>query len=96
MFATLAKFAGARCPTDRPMDSIDQSDFFLGKSEKSAREGFPIWCVERLTAVKWGNWKLHFFRAGNPVRHAGKIWDAEACHNTTPGATRKVGGLRCS
>ena len=44
------------------MDSIDQSDFFLGKSEKSAREGFPIWCADRLTAVKWRNWKLHFFR----------------------------------
>jgi arylsulfatase len=62
MFATLAKFGGAKVPTDRPMDSIDQSDFFLGKSEKSAREGFPIWCADRLTAVKWRNWKLHFFR----------------------------------
>ena len=44
------------------MDSIDQSDFFLGKTEKSPREGFPIWCADRLTAVKWRNWKLHFFR----------------------------------
>ena len=39
MFATLARFGGARVPTDRPFDSIDQSDFFLGKTEKSAREG---------------------------------------------------------
>jgi arylsulfatase len=62
MFATIAKIAGARVPTDRPMDSIDQSDFLLGKSEKSAREGFPIWCADRLSAVKWRNWKLHFFR----------------------------------
>jgi len=62
MFATLAKIAGARVPNDRPMDSLDQSDFLLGKSEKSAREGFPIWCADRLTAVKWRNWKLHFFR----------------------------------
>lgn len=62
MFATLAKFGGAKVPADRPMDSLDQSDFFLGKSEKSAREGFPIWCADRLTAVKWRNWKLHFFR----------------------------------
>jgi arylsulfatase A-like enzyme len=62
MFATLAKFAGAKVPTDRPMDSIDQTDFFLGKSEKSAREGFVIWCADRLTAVKWRNWKLHFYR----------------------------------
>ncbi|MCM3869205.1 MAG: arylsulfatase [Pyrinomonadaceae bacterium] len=62
MFATLAKIAGAQVPSDRPMDSIDHSDFLLGKTEKSAREGFPIWCADRLTAVKWRNWKLHFFR----------------------------------
>ncbi|MET0049898.1 MAG: sulfatase-like hydrolase/transferase [Candidatus Thiodiazotropha sp.] len=62
MFATLATFAGAKVPTDRPFDSIDQSDFFLGKTDKSAREGFPIWCADRLQAVKWRNWKLHFMR----------------------------------
>lgn len=62
MFATLAKFAGANVPDDRPVDSIDQSNFFLGQSEKSAREGFPIFCAERLQAVKWRNWKLHFMR----------------------------------
>jgi arylsulfatase len=62
MFATLAKFGGAMVPTDRPMDSVDQSDFLIGKTEKSAREGFPIFCAERLQAVKWRNWKLHFMR----------------------------------
>ena len=61
MFATLAKIAGAKVPNDRPMDSVDQSEFLLGKSEKSAREGFPIWCADRLTAVKWRNWKLAFY-----------------------------------
>jgi len=62
MFATLAKIAGARVPTDRPMDSIDQSDFLIGRSEKSAREGFPIWGASTLLAVKWRNWKLHFYK----------------------------------
>lgn len=62
MFATLAKFSGAKTPADRPFDSIDQSDFFLGKNEKSAREGFPIWGAERLQAVKWRNWKMHLMR----------------------------------
>ena len=62
MFATLARFSGAKVPTDRPFDSIDQSAFFLGKTEKSAREGFPIWGAERLQAVKWRNWKMHFMR----------------------------------
>jgi arylsulfatase len=62
MFATLARFSGATVPTDRPFDSIDQSEFFLGNTDKSAREGFPIWCSDRLQAVKWRNWKLHFYR----------------------------------
>ncbi|MFM8326542.1 MAG: arylsulfatase [Pirellulaceae bacterium] len=62
MFATLASFSGAKLPTDRPIDSIDQTDFFLGKTDKSAREGFPIWGAERLQAVKWRNWKMHFMR----------------------------------
>jgi len=73
MFATLARFGGAQVPTDRPFDSIDQSEFFLGKTEESAREGFPIWCAERLQAVKWRNWKLHFYRQDTmfdpPVRN---------------------------
>jgi arylsulfatase A-like enzyme len=62
LFATFAKFAGAKVPIDRPMDSLAQSDFLLGKSEKSAREGFPIWGGNILLAVKWRNWKLHFYR----------------------------------
>lgn len=62
LFATLARFSGAKVPTDRPIDSIDQSAFFLGKTDKSAREGFPIWGAERLQAVKWRNWKMHFMR----------------------------------
>jgi arylsulfatase len=62
MFPTLARFAGASVPTDRPMDGVDQSEFFLGKSEKSNREGFPIWNGNTLMAVKWRNWKLHFYR----------------------------------
>lgn len=62
LFATIARFSGAKLPTDRPMDSRDQSDFILGRTEASAREGFPIWVGDRLQAVKWRNWKVHFFR----------------------------------
>ena len=54
-------------PDDRPIDSLDQSDFFLGKSEKSAREGFPIWNSNILMAVKWRNWKVHFYKQDTPI-----------------------------
>lgn len=62
MFPTFAALAGAKIPDDPPIDGGDQSDFFLGKAEQSNREGFPIWCSDRLMAVKWRNWKMHFYR----------------------------------
>jgi arylsulfatase A-like enzyme len=67
MFATLARFTGAKVPDDRPVDSLDQSDLFLGKSEESAREGFPIWNSNTLMAVKWRNWKVHFVKQDTPM-----------------------------
>ena len=67
MFATLAKFTGAKVPDDRPIDSLDQSDLLLGKSEESAREGFPIWNSNTLMAVKWRNWKVHFYEQDTPM-----------------------------
>ena len=48
-------------PTDRPIDGVDQSDFLLGKTEASARQGFPVLVADRLEAVKWRNWKVVFY-----------------------------------
>jgi hypothetical protein len=48
-------------PQDRAIDGVDQTDFLLGKSEKSNREGFPVFVADRLEAVKWRNWKLTFY-----------------------------------
>ena len=42
-------------PKDRPIDGVDQLDFFLGKQETSNREGFPPYVADRLSAVKWRN-----------------------------------------
>jgi arylsulfatase len=60
-YATFARFGGASIPKDRPFDGVDQSDFLLGKTEKSAREGFPIFVGDRLEGVKWRNWKIVFY-----------------------------------
>lgn len=59
LFTTLAHIGGAEIPQDRPIDGVDQMDFFLGKQENSNREGFPAYVADRLQAVKWRNWKMH-------------------------------------
>ncbi|HET9404034.1 MAG TPA: arylsulfatase [Burkholderiales bacterium] len=65
LFTTLARVAGAALPTDRPIDGVDQLDFFLGSSEKSGREGFVYYIKNELRAVKWRDWKMHL------------VWEAE-------------------
>lgn len=61
LYATLAGAAGAPLPQDRPIDGVDQMPFFLGESPKSAREGFAFYIKNELRAVKWRDWKLHFY-----------------------------------
>ena len=58
LFPTLASIIGAKLPTDRVIDGADQSDFLMGKSEKSARESMVIYIGNVLFGVKWRNWKL--------------------------------------
>lgn len=60
MFTTLVKWAGAEVPQDRAIDGVDQREFFEGKVEESAREGFPYWMGQTLYGVKWRNFKLVF------------------------------------
>jgi len=62
LYTTLARVGGAEVPKDRPVDGVDQLDFFLGKQAASNREGFPAYVADRLTAVKWRNWKMHLIR----------------------------------
>lgn len=61
LFSTLASLGGASVPTDRPIDGVDQTRFFLGEQAKSLREGFPFYIKGDLRAVKWRDWKLHFY-----------------------------------
>jgi arylsulfatase A-like enzyme len=65
MYTTLAEVGGAEIPKDRAIDGVDQLDFFLGKQETSNREGFPAYVADRLTAVKWRNWKMHLIKQDN-------------------------------
>jgi len=58
LFTTLAETVSGEVPNDRVIDGVDQSDFFLGKSEKSAREGLVVYVGEEIFGVKWRNWKM--------------------------------------
>ncbi len=42
IFPTLARFTGVAIPRDRVIDGLDQSVFFEGKTERSARESLVI------------------------------------------------------
>lgn len=76
LFPTIARIAGAAVPPDRPIDGVDQVDFLLGKTDKSAREGFVYYIKTELRAAKWRDWKMHF------------VWETEpnagANHLETP------------
>ena len=73
-FATIVG-ASARVPTDRPIDSIDQTDFVLGKQDKSNRDYAIFFHGDDLLAVKWRNFKVHLtvrVPAEGAVKQAGQ------------------------
>jgi arylsulfatase len=67
---TLASIIGAKMPTDRPIDGVDQSEFFTGKQEKSNRESLLTFIGEEIAAVRWRSYRLYpkqfIASAGNP------------------------------
>jgi arylsulfatase len=60
LFPTLAKIAGGKVPDDRVIDGIEMRDFFLGKTDKSGREGVIVYFSSDVYGVKWRNWKMNF------------------------------------
>lgn len=60
-YRTFARIAGAadRVPTDRAVDSVDQTDFLLGRQDKSGREHVMFFYENDLLAIKWRNYKVH-------------------------------------
>ncbi|MDG1065924.1 MAG: sulfatase-like hydrolase/transferase, partial [Luminiphilus sp.] len=58
VFSTVASFTGVDIPTDRVIDGVDQSEFFRGKTEQSARDSLVIYIGNTLFGAKWRNWKI--------------------------------------
>jgi arylsulfatase len=67
---TLAAIVGAKMPTDRPIDGLDQSAFLTGKQEKSNRESLITFIGEEVAAVRWRAYRLYpkefIMTTGNP------------------------------
>jgi len=57
-FPTLAKIIGAKVPDDRPIDGVDQSDFFTGKA-KSGRDSLLTFIGDELVAVRWHEFRFY-------------------------------------
>ena len=58
-FPTLASMTGAKVPTDRPIDGVDQSDFFMGKQPKSNRDSLITFIGEEVAAVRWRQYRMY-------------------------------------
>jgi len=58
LFATFARLAGGKVPDDRVIDSVDQSEFFMGNKDVSNRESVVVYVGSELYGVKWRDWKM--------------------------------------
>lgn len=79
-FPTFARIIGAKVPSDRPIDGVDQLDVLLGKSEAGSREGLLSFIGGDLVAARWKQWRVYFTDV----------------HPTGIGPQRQVGGVSAS
>jgi arylsulfatase len=57
---TFAAILGAKLPTDRPIDGVDQTDVLTGKSAMGNREALLTFIGPDLVAARWKQWRLYF------------------------------------
>jgi arylsulfatase len=57
---TFSRIVGAKIPTDRPIDGVDQTDVLLGKSEVGNRESLLSFVGADLVAARWKQWRVYF------------------------------------
>jgi arylsulfatase len=59
-FPTFANVIGAKMPSGRPIDGVDQIDLLLGKSEVGKRESLLTFVGPNLMAARWKQWRVYF------------------------------------
>jgi arylsulfatase len=57
---TFASILGAKLPSDRPIDGMDQTAVLSGKSQTGARESLLTFIGPDLVAVRWKQWRIYF------------------------------------
>jgi arylsulfatase A-like enzyme len=62
LFTTLLLAGGGELPTDRHVDGMDMQSFLLGDADESGRDTVLCFQANRLQAIKWRQWKAHFFK----------------------------------
>ena len=72
-FPTLASIIGADVPKDRPIDGVDYSKFFTGKTTTAPRESVINFLGNEIAAVRWKNYRFYpksiIPSSGNPAMH---------------------------
>lgn len=58
-FPTLASIIGAKIPEDRPIDGVNQTDFFLGDQEHSTRESVITFIGTDIVAVRYRHFIIY-------------------------------------
>ena len=71
LYTTLGRFGGGEVPEDRPVDGFDQREYLLGKRDTSARDHGVTFLNNKLTAVRWRQFKVHFvlYEKFAPLQH---------------------------
>lgn len=74
IFTTILSMTGSLLPSDRPIDGIDQTEFFKNpKEKKSERTGFLFYIKQELRAIKWKDWKLHLIWEPKVNQSSGRL-----------------------
>jgi arylsulfatase len=78
---TLASIIGGKMPTDRPIDGLDQSDVFFGKSATGHRESLLSFVGPELVAARWKQFRIYFtdmYPTGEGPQRIGGLGSADA------------------
>lgn len=67
LFNTSLTLGGVKVPNDRYIDGVDQTSFLLANNGQSNREAVFMYSERNLTAMRWGEFKVHFKVFQTPV-----------------------------